>query len=227
MGIDYNNIIVSDGLVFYIDAANPRSYSGTGLTANGLVGGIGATLINGVGFTSSNNGSFIFDGSDDRINLPINPSLDISESITLESFIYPTAYKNIGGPGSFIISKPDSYYLELSPEGKIRVAFISLSSEIYYDGNNTVPLNSWSHIVVTRDKNNSTINIYFNGTLDRSLSSITGNIKVQQIYAVMMGSFSGGDYQLFGRIANAKIYNRALSATEILQNYNATKGRYR
>ena len=43
MGIDYNNIIVSDGLVFYIDAANPRSYSGTGLTANGLVGGIGAT----------------------------------------------------------------------------------------------------------------------------------------------------------------------------------------
>jgi hypothetical protein len=227
MGIDYNNIIVSDGLVFYIDAANPRSYSGTGLTANGLVGGIGATLINGVGFTSSNNGSFIFDGSDDRINLPINPSLDISESITLESFIYPTAYKNIGGPGSFIISKPDSYYLELSPEGKIRLAFISLSSEIYYDGNNTVSLNSWSHIVVTRDKNNSTINIYFNGTLDRSLGSITGNIKVQQIYAVMMGSFSGGDYQFFGRIANAKIYNRALTAQEILQNYNATKGRYR
>ena len=227
MGIDYNNIIVSDGLVFYIDAANPRSYSGTGLTANGLVGGIGATLINGVGFTSSNNGSFIFDGTNDRINLPINPSLDISESITLESFIYPTAYKNIGGPGSFIISKPDSYYLELSPEGKIRLAFISLSSEIYYDGNNTVSLNSWSHIVVTRDKNNSTINIYFNGTLDRSLGSITGNIKVQQIYAVMMGSFSGGDYQFFGRIANAKIYNRALTAQEILQNYNATKGRYR
>ena len=65
MGIDYNNIIVSDGLVFYIDAANPRCYSGTGLTANGLVGGIGATLINGVGFTSSNNGSFIFDGTND------------------------------------------------------------------------------------------------------------------------------------------------------------------
>jgi hypothetical protein len=70
MGIDYNNIIVSDGLVFYIDAANPRSYSGTGLTANGLVGGIGATLINGVGFTSSNNGSFTFDGTNDYIAAP-------------------------------------------------------------------------------------------------------------------------------------------------------------
>ena len=68
MGIDYNNIIVSDGLVFYIDAANPRSYSGTGLTANGLVGGIGGTLVNGVGFSSVNNGSFTFDGGDDYIN---------------------------------------------------------------------------------------------------------------------------------------------------------------
>jgi len=226
MGIIAGANINDNGLIFSLDAANFRSYSGSGLTSFGLVGGIGGTLVNGVGFTSTNGGSFIFDGTNDRINLPINPSLDISESITLESFIYPTAYKNIGGPGSFIISKPDSYYLELSPEGKIRVAFISLSSEIYYDGNNTVSLNSWSHIVVTRDKNNSTINIYFNGTLDRSLGSITGNIKVQQIYAVMMGSFSGGDYQFFGRIANAKIYNRALTAKEIKQNYNATKKRY-
>ena len=226
MGISAGPNGVSDGLVFQLDAANLRSYTGTGLTANGLVSGIGGTLVNGVGFTSSNYGSFIFDGTNDRINLPINASLDISESITLESFIYPTAYKNIGGPGSFIISKPDSYYLELSPEGKIRVAFISLSSEIYYDGNITVSLNSWSHIAVTRDKNNSTINIYFNGILDRSLGSITGNIKVQQVYAVMMGSFSGGDYQFFGRIANAKIYNRALSATEVMQNFNAMRERY-
>ena len=60
MAVGYNPSIVSDGLVFYIDAANLRSYSGSGVTANGLIGGINGTLVNGVGFTSSNNGSFVF-----------------------------------------------------------------------------------------------------------------------------------------------------------------------
>ena len=70
MAVGYNPSIVSDGLVFYIDAASSRCYSGSGNTANGLVGGIGGTLVNGVGFTSSNNGSFVFDGSDDYISVP-------------------------------------------------------------------------------------------------------------------------------------------------------------
>jgi len=49
MGISAGPSGVSDGLVFQLDAANLRSYSGTGLTANGLVSGIGGTLVNGVG----------------------------------------------------------------------------------------------------------------------------------------------------------------------------------
>ena len=67
MGISAGPSGVSDGLVFQLDAANLRSYTGTGLTANGLVSGIGGTLVNGVGFTSSNNGSFFFDGTNDYI----------------------------------------------------------------------------------------------------------------------------------------------------------------
>jgi hypothetical protein len=70
MGIAYNTSIVSDGLVFALDAANSRSYSGSGTTANALIGGIGGTLVNGVGFTSTNNGSFVFDGTNDYINVP-------------------------------------------------------------------------------------------------------------------------------------------------------------
>ena len=68
MGLAHSPSIISDGLIFYLDAANSRSYSGSGNTANGLVGGIGGTLVNGVGFTSSNNGLFSFDGSNDYIN---------------------------------------------------------------------------------------------------------------------------------------------------------------
>ena len=68
MGIAYNTSIVSDGLVFALDAANSRSYAGSGITVNSLVGGIGCTLVNGVGFGTSNSGSFIFDGTNDYID---------------------------------------------------------------------------------------------------------------------------------------------------------------
>jgi hypothetical protein len=225
MGVIAGANINDNGLVFSLDAANFRSYSGSGLTSFGLVGGIGGTLVNGVGFTSTNGGSFIFDGTNDWIIVPLNSDLDISESITIESFIYPTALAG-GGGGSFIICKPASYYLELAGNGKVRVYFYLLSLEDYQESIGTVSLNAWSYIAVVRNKSNSTINIYINGILDRTLSSITGNIRVQQSYQVMLGSFLGSSYQLAGRIGNTKIYNRALTAQEIKQNYNATKKRY-
>jgi len=224
MGIISGANLIDNGLVYSLDAANFRSYSGSGLTSNALVGGIGATLVNGVGFTSANAGSFIFDGTNDRIILPFNSDLDISGSITIESFIYPTSY-TVGG-GGFIICKPASYYLELAGDGKVRVYFYLLSSEGYHESIGTVSLNVWSYIAVVRNKLNSSINIYINGILDRTLSSITGDIRVQQSYQVMLGSFVDNSYYFTGRIGNAKIYNRALSAQEVKQNYNATKRRY-
>ena len=69
MGLDHSPIVVTDGLVSFIDAGNTRSYAGSGLTVSGLIGGIGGTLVNGVGFTSSNSGAFNFDGSNDFIDL--------------------------------------------------------------------------------------------------------------------------------------------------------------
>jgi hypothetical protein len=79
MALSHSPSIATSGLVFHLDAANRRSYSGSGITANGLVGGIGGTLVNGVGFTSSNNGSFTFDGTNDYIaasgtNFPLSNS---------------------------------------------------------------------------------------------------------------------------------------------------------
>ena len=68
MGVIAGANINDNGLIFSLDAANFRSYSGSGLTSFGLVGGIGGTLVNGVGYTSSNSGSFIFDGTNDYID---------------------------------------------------------------------------------------------------------------------------------------------------------------
>jgi hypothetical protein len=61
MGTKYNPSIVRNGLVFCVDPANLASYSGSGLTVYGLVSGIGGTLVNGIGLSSQNTGSFFYD----------------------------------------------------------------------------------------------------------------------------------------------------------------------
>ena len=71
MGIAYNTSIVTDGLVFALDAANSRSYSGSGNTANSLTSTFLATLTNGVGFGTTVTNYFIFDGVDDNIPFTI------------------------------------------------------------------------------------------------------------------------------------------------------------
>lgn len=185
-----------------------------------------ATSVNGPSYNSSNGGSIVFDGTDDRINLPFSSVFDISSSMTMEGFIYPTAYKVGGGGGGMIITKVASYYSELQSDGKIRAYFYGLSSPGYHTSNGTVPLNTWTHFAIIRDANASTIVFYLNGLLDRIISSITGNITVQQTYYLTLGSYVGSGYEYTGRISNAKIYNRALTAAEIQQNFNATRSRF-
>ena len=80
MGVKAGPRVSTNGLVFDIDAANSRSYSGSGLTVNSLVSGIGGTLVNGVGFTSSNNGFFSFDGSNDYLLIPYPTQINTCEA---------------------------------------------------------------------------------------------------------------------------------------------------
>jgi len=219
---------VRNGLVLELDAGQRASYPGTGntwydLSGNSLNGTLAnAPTFSGVGASSS----ILFNASNQVVTLPLNSKLDISESITIESFIYPTAYNTSGDFGSFIICKAASYYLELNGNGKVRVYFYSLNSEGYHESVGTVPLNTWSYISVVRNKASSTISMYINGILDRTLSSITGDIRVQQTYVVSLGSFFGSGYTFTGRIAVGTIYNRALSAYEIKQNFDFYRTRY-
>jgi hypothetical protein len=83
MGLSHSPSLVMDGLVFSIDAGNSRCYSGSGLTAFSLNNNITMALNNGVGFTSSNNGIFIFDGSDDFMSSASNSGISGTQSRTL------------------------------------------------------------------------------------------------------------------------------------------------
>lgn len=72
MGLKHHPKVVTSGLVVYYDAANPRSYVGSGLTINNLFSGFGCTLVNGATYSSNNQGYFSFDGTNDyaQLNLP-------------------------------------------------------------------------------------------------------------------------------------------------------------
>jgi hypothetical protein len=218
---------IRNGLVLELDAGALNSYPGSGtgstwidLSDNGNTG----TLVNGVGYNSANGGSLVFDGVDDRVECPNSASLNITTSITMESWIYPTAYKTSGGGGGMIITKL-SYYMELAGTGFIRVYFYDLNSQGYHSGTINIPLNTWSHVVGIRDLQNNSIRLHVNGVLDREITSITGNIR-SNTTPVTIGSYGGASYEYTGRISSARIYNRALSASEIEQNFNTTRGRF-
>ena len=228
MGLKHHPRVVTDGLVMYIDAANPRCYSGTGLTANGLIGGIGGTLLNGIGFTSSNNGSFIFDGTNDIVNVP---GIDINSSFTIGVYFlglnnsrtniivgkyaggntdFWLGTTNSGGPYKIWFSVTDG-----SNPNKLEPKSSDISTGVFYYA--TAVYNSATF----------TASLYVNGLLQQSSTGSLG-------FANPTGNYTIGDYSIGtpfsapfqGRIGLHHYYNRALTAQEVLQNYNATKMRY-
>ena len=218
MGTKYNPNIVRDGLVYYIDAANTRSYSGSGLTVNGLVG-IGGTLVNGVGFSSVNAGYFSLDGTNDYIDFGTVPANTTGTS-TVACWVKTTS-STTGLPLAF--ASYGGIYINRFTTGKI-LAFFDGST-----GDNTsadvsirsVNDGNWHYLSATT--NGSTCSMYIDGALDKTYSE-TPSFGTS-IYNSIGGQADGFNF-INCFVSLAHIYNRALSAQEVLQNYNATKKRY-
>jgi len=217
MGVKSGPRIVTNGLVFDLDAAVSRSYSGSGITANGLIGGIGGTLVNGVGFSSANNGSFFFDGTNDYI---VSPS-DSSYAFGANDFTISAWFK----------SSDKSRYsniFNLYENNNFGIEFYSNATNGYFRtwvgstllvGDIDITNNTWNHVCLRRLS--GTITQFVNGIQNLSTtatSSIPLNI-------LKIGSIIN-QYYCLGNISQVQLYNRSLSQQEILQNYNATKGRY-
>jgi hypothetical protein len=150
--------------------------------------------------------------------------LNLNNSVTIEAWIYPTSYPI--GEGGFILSNL-GYYLEYNVDGKLKSYFYGLSTPGYHNSNSTVPLNAWSYVNTIRDKDNNTILFYINGILDKTITNITGNISNGNSGGKpQIGGYSLTSYKFNGRISHAKLYNRALFPSEVLQNYNATRSRF-
>jgi hypothetical protein len=209
---------VTDGLVFALDAANSRCYSGSGITFDGLIGGIGGTLVNGVGFSSANNGSFFFDGTNDYIVSPSDSSYAFGANDFTVSAWFKSSdksrYSNI-----FNLYENNNFGIELY-SNLTNGYFRTWVGSTLLVGDIDITNNTWNHVCLRRLS--GTITQFVNGIQNLSTtatSSIPLNI-------LKIGSIVNAYYCL-GNISQVSMYNRALTAQEILQNFNAMKGRYR
>jgi len=224
MGIDYNSVITTDELAIYIDAANPKCYSGTGITVNGLISGIGVSLVNGVGFGTTETKYFILDGTND--NIPFytpNPGT----TLTIELWAKVKSFS-----GRMILGF--NLYDVWTSNGAM--GFNTASSDQYGITSTQVTnlglVNQWKNYVFEMRSDVSYTNnkIYINGQ-NQSLSQVAGtenasNRNFNSGNGRISSWLADNNYYIAMDLAQFRIYNRALTATEIVQNYNATKRRY-
>ena len=228
---DYEDIITS-GLTFLVDAGFTLSYPRSGTTWTDLsYSGINGTLVNGPVYSGPNGGSITFDGVDDYANFGNqNLGLDlISKSFSAWVYLgttlanptsiidkeFDTTPSVYGGWGFWIGSDRKLWWWNTS------------NQDIRDTGSTTVGISVWANVAVTYNASTKTASFYINGVLNSSSSN--SNISElssgsQPLYVGSMRSLTGNF--LNGRITNILAYNRVLSATEILQNYNAQFNRF-
>ena len=218
--------IVTSGLVLNLDAADRNSYPGSGTTWTDLSGNNNnGTLTNGPAFNSANGGSIVFDGTNDYANCGNNTTLDITETFTISLWINPVR-NNVA---SYILDKDfDKYAIIIGYQS----GFVNFYNGEYQPTATTTQIgisnNVWTNIVYTKNLNSLSNNWsgYKNGsavfTVTRSFTNTTSSAQLN-IGTSRPGGFNAA---YGGSIATTQIYNRALSAQEIQQNYNATKTRY-
>ena len=239
MSYGYGKSIVTDGLVFYVDAANSKSYDGSagGTTWTDLVGGNDGTLTNmdtnpasgGYSYDSANGGSVSFDGVDDYVRLLGSSNKQVfsfSTSATFSAWVYPVANDNM------ILVKRNNglgWEIQLDSSGLISWYFNS-SGGIFFDTNDgtAVSLNTWNNIVVVLDRNTNVVSRYLNSNATGTNTNVSGltSLSDNTTDVSIGGRYARNDKYFGGKISNVQIYNRALSSAEILQNYNALKNRF-
>jgi hypothetical protein len=219
----FANTIVQQGLVLNLDAGNIYSYAGAGTVWYDVSGtGNNGTLTNGPTYTSDNSGGILFDGSDDYVNVTYNASTISFPSNNATICVWFKVSTTGDGIGVLVTQRSSS--------GSGFQTYM-YSTRLYADGGGTAGVSSNTVIsngtisfgCIVYDRTNSLLKLYINGIFDNQVS-YTGNI--QDTYPIRLGNGAFGDGPFPGTIYMAQIYNRTLSAAEVLQNYNATKGRF-
>ena len=224
MGIQYNPYIVTDGLVLCLDAANSRSYPGTGSTWADLAQDNDLTFNNSPTFQTNNGGRFQFDGSDDYGEFS---SLDITGGNNY-TFMFVVDATATPSWNHYILDDSYGYSgfgIRFTPWGLQFFAYDSSGGAAKISTrSDTLSLNTIYHL--TFIIRTSYLDSYINAESKQTHAGIANNIKASSTN-MRLGSASDTTDQMWdGKFYSASIYNRVLTDEEIRQNYLATKGRY-
>jgi hypothetical protein len=206
----YGPRTITNGLVLALDAGNSKSYPGIGTAWTDLSGnGNTGTLVNGVGYNSSNLGSLSFDGVDDYITSSF--ATTSGQAVTYCGWLYSTEttsiYKN------FVDSVTARPMIWWNTSGQIEFDAAFYTTPAVYR-------NQWVYVALSKPSGSSSASYYVNGVLVGSGSAYT----TPALTPTWFNRSAGQTWK--GNASNVQVYNRALSATEIQQNYLATKSRY-
>lgn len=224
MGIAYNSNIVTNGLVFCVDAGNPRSYPGSGTSWRDVGGNyVPTTLVNGPAYTSTSPGFFTFDGVDDYGALQNTTLGNGNLAWTCSAWVRTTTTVNSLGLGSVLSNASSGPVYSMLGVNNGKIVYWTYQSSAWSQklGVATVNDNIW-HMLTWVNYTNSTMDMYVDGVLDSNVANSTSgnNNPIDRLGGSWNGSFPGA-------ISQVLIYQSvSLSAAQVLQNYNAARGRY-
>lgn len=225
--------IVKDGLVFYVDAANPESYVSGSTTTDSLVGGISCSLINDINFSTDNQGNWVFDGIDDYIEVLANGNGSI---FAIQDYTLDMWFKSDFN-GTYDVLWSYDYITHTNPfysqHLRINTVTPGVNGNIAYAWNiNGTTFDSMGAGAITTGWQNCSVTkspvetkIYLNGILKntKTYTSHTVSYYNQEIW-IGKSNFANGIAK--GNFSSIKFYNKVLTDNEVQQNYNALKGRF-
>ena len=220
MSVSYNPGVVTSGLVLCLDAANPRSYPGSGTAWNDVISsGYNFALTNGPTYSSNNLGYFTFDGVNDYAVAANNTALD-TQTPTVEVWVKTNATTQNGfwfEKGSVnsqyaLFQEGASIQWRLGPLGDLSTTTATFMNT-----------SAWYQVVGTFTSGSRIL--YINGVQVNS-NGTTGTLSTNTS-GMFVGAYgTGTGYYYNGQLSICRVYNRVLSAAEVAQNFNALRGRY-
>ena len=237
MAVNYNTSIVTNGLVLALDAANRKSYSGSGTTWTDLSGNNNSSsLQNSPAYNTGNQGYFTFNGTNQYSSFTSTSGFGVTNAApvaTMSMWCNITRKGLSGGANHQQIAgfRNDAgasfYFLVLDVAGGAVTteARVATATNGYDIGVSFLSyIQTWTNVVFVVNSTRS--DLYINGALVGSNTNVTGNFAATT-QAFRIGSNSVNNaYWVLGNVANFLFYNRALLADEITKNFNAHRGRY-
>ena len=220
----FADTIIQQGLVLNIDAANPYSYGGAGTTVYDTSNTALSWTATNTTYNSDPIKYFSFNGSNSSLVSSTSTAYD-SQTITMECWCYPNSLNQLG----FLFEKGAvntqySMFFENTNFVFRTIGGTINNQNLYFSPSTYLTVSAWNHIVCTY--NGSTKISYVNGVQVASVAA-SGTLNTGQTnqYIGKYGN-AGDNYPFNGRIAESRVYNIALSAAQVLQNYNATRTKY-